>query len=243
MSLETQVNENTTTLQVIIDESKTPSQLVQVDTNPDSEDVFVMERVADGQKMGVKFSLMTPTAASGALVYNYSSILPPQLFNPTSGEVTGGTAGFALGNVNRVAFVTLNGQVLDDADYTLVGMLLSVTPYSGFSAVTDEVLVFQHSFAISSSGGVVKNWKQKSAIYTVDPLTDYGIETTTNTFTITLPTAVGIGGQEFVIKNSGTGVVTIDGDGTETIDGYLTISLTQYDALTLASNGANWIII
>lgn len=65
-----------------------------------------------------------------------------------------------------------------------------------------------------------------------------------NTITIDLPTAVGILGKEYTIKNEGTGTITIDGNGAETIDGNLTINLVeQYIALTLVSNGTNWIII
>ena len=63
------------------------------------------------------------------------------------------------------------------------------------------------------------------------------------TFTVTLPTAVGIEGQHFVIKNSGSGIITIDGDGTETIDGNLTVNLPQYDSITVVSTGSEYIII
>lgn len=63
------------------------------------------------------------------------------------------------------------------------------------------------------------------------------------TITITLPTAFGISGRTYVIKNSGSGVVTVDGNGSETIDGALTQTLNQYDSLTVVSDGANWIII
>ena len=61
--------------------------------------------------------------------------------------------------------------------------------------------------------------------------------------TITLPTAVGIAGREFEIKNSGTGEITVDADGTETIDDALTKILVQYDAMKIMSNGTNWIIV
>ena len=79
-----------------------------------------------------------------------------------------------------------------------------------------------------------------TALRTLDT-TDYFIDCTANTFTVTLPTAVGITGREYVIKNSGTGVITIDGNGTETIDGALTQVLgTQYDFYRITSDGANW---
>jgi len=67
---------------------------------------------------------------------------------------------------------------------------------------------------------------------------------TANTFTVNLPTAVGISGRIYNIKNSGTGTITVDGDGTETIDGAATQTMaTQYDFLTVQSDGSNWIIL
>ncbi len=95
---------------------------------------------------------------------------------------------------------------------------------------------------ITAALAALRAFTQKSAAYTILS-TDYIIEATANTFTLTLPTAVGIAGKEFKIKNSGAGVITIDGNGAETIDGDLTKTLTQYEALTIASNGTNYIIL
>jgi hypothetical protein len=80
--------------------------------------------------------------------------------------------------------------------------------------------------------------------YTADATTDCVVNCTSGTFTVTLPTAVGIEGQYFIVKNSGTGVITIDGDGAETIDGAANKTLSvQYESMTVVSNGANWIIV
>lgn len=87
------------------------------------------------------------------------------------------------------------------------------------------------------SGG----YTAKTATYTVDP-DDRWIECTSGTFTVNLHTAVGYAGRSHLIKNSGTGVITVDPNGSQTIDGQLTILLTQYDAVTVVSNGANWMI-
>ena len=69
------------------------------------------------------------------------------------------------------------------------------------------------------------------------------IEITSGSPTVTLETAVGRQGQLYTVKNSGTGIATVDGDGTETIDGDLTKELIQYDAMKIMSNGTNWIIV
>ena len=79
--------------------------------------------------------------------------------------------------------------------------------------------------------------------YVVDN-NDCVVNCTSGTFTVTLPTAVGIEGQYFIIKNSGTGVITIDGNNVETIDGALSkILAVQYESITLVSNGSNWIVV
>lgn len=69
------------------------------------------------------------------------------------------------------------------------------------------------------------------------------INCTANTFTVTLPTASGITGKEYIVKNSGAGTITVDADGTETIDGNLTVVLAADDSTTIISDGTNWIII
>jgi len=85
---------------------------------------------------------------------------------------------------------------------------------------------------------------QVSATYTI-ARTDSTIEATANTFTITLPTAVGIKGRIFNIKNSGSGIITINTTSSQTIDGSSSgvLTLNQYDSLTVQSNNSNWIIL
>ena len=73
--------------------------------------------------------------------------------------------------------------------------------------------------------------------------TDYTINCTANSFTVTLPTAVGASGKVYNIKNSGTGFITVATTSSQTIDGATTQGLNQYEGVTVQSNGANWIII
>jgi hypothetical protein len=82
---------------------------------------------------------------------------------------------------------------------------------------------------------------EKTANYTAT-LADT-IISCSGTFTVTLPTAVGCTGREYVIKNTGTGVITVDANSTETIDGELTQTLNQWDAMAIVSNGTGWSII
>ena len=94
------------------------------------------------------------------------------------------------------------------------------------------------------STGVLAGYAAKTTTYGV-LATDDTINCTSGTFTVTLLTAVGIAGQVFIIKNSGTGVITIATTSSQTIDGGASgsILLNQYDALEVQSDGANWIII
>jgi len=100
---------------------------------------------------------------------------------------------------------------------------------------------------ITSSGSFIKGGVQytianKLANYTI-LASNHIINCPLGTFTVTLPKAVSISGKEYIIKNSGSGVITLDGNGTETIDGALTQTLNQYDSVKVVSDGANWIII
>lgn len=174
--------------------------------------------------------------------YNYSSIGAPQLFNPDVADASPNVEDFILSSSNTVAIVTINGKVLDDSEYHLVGSTISIYPDNGFYDNNDEVLVFQHTFG--GGGGENVNYTARTTTYTI-LATDYMIDCTSGTFTVTLPPAATAGGGKvFVIKNSGTGEITIEGDGSETIDGGLTaVMSTQWESLTVVSDGANYKII
>jgi hypothetical protein len=92
-------------------------------------------------------------------------------------------------------------------------------------------------------GSFATGYVAKTANYTAT-ISDYTINCTANTFTVTLPTAVGVTGRIYVVKNTGTGVITIATTSSQTIDGATTQTLaTQYASYTVQSDGANWIII
>lgn len=92
-------------------------------------------------------------------------------------------------------------------------------------------------------GSIVLPYQAASATYAIKT-SDYLVDFTSGTFPATLPTAVGCTGKTYVLKNSGTGVITIGTTSSQTIDGSTTASLgTQYATITVVSNGANWIKI
>lgn len=72
---------------------------------------------------------------------------------------------------------------------------------------------------------------------------DHVCNCTSWTFTVTLPSASWATRRVYIIKNSWTGVITVDAEWTQTIDGELTQTLIQWESITLMSNWTNWIIL
>lgn len=101
----------------------------------------------------------------------------------------------------------------------------------------------------NSTLGYWENKNQSIFAYTAQTTTynalasDYVIHCTSGTFTVNLPTAVGVQGKVYIVKNSGSGLITIDPNGTQTIDGALTYKIGGNESLKLMSTGANWITL
>lgn len=94
--------------------------------------------------------------------------------------------------------------------------------------------------SLSVGGSFSIAYVAKTANYTAT-INDYFIDCPSNSFTVTLPTAVGITGRIYVIKNSGTAtVITVATTGGETIDGTTPPTLTTLVPLKVISDGANW---
>jgi hypothetical protein len=126
-----------------------------------------------------------------------------------------------------------NVIVFDSADVDKVPMLADNNVFTGNNT-------FSGTSTFSAS--VVFPYLAITALRTLDA-TDYQVDCTANTFTVTLPTAVGITGRVYSIKNSGTGVITVATTSSQTIDGITTQTLNQYDNIVVMSNGANYIIL
>lgn len=97
---------------------------------------------------------------------------------------------------------------------------------------------------LQSGGSFARAYVAKTANYTLTA-TDSVVNCTANTFNITLPTAVSIAGREYVIKNVGTGIISMLTTSSQTIDGVASgvLTLVQWDSMTVVSDGANWIVI
>jgi hypothetical protein len=85
----------------------------------------------------------------------------------------------------------------------------------------------------------------KTANYTADDDDVILGDATSGAITITLPTAVGISGKEYVVKktDASTNAVILDAAGAETIDGEATLSIgAKGVVISVVSNGSNWIV-
>lgn len=118
--------------------------------------------------------------------------------------------------------------------------------FGGFTVGGDATLdTATGELTISKVSGVPFSTKYvaKTGAYVAGD-SDFVINCTANTFTVTLPTAVGVAGKQYCVKNSGTGVITIGTTSSQTIDGVTSkVLAVQYESMWVMSNGANWIII
>lgn len=130
-----------------------------------------------------------------------------------------------------------DGQVLRRSGTTLsFGAVL----LSSANAVSGALPVANGGTGLTYSGESVVS---KTTTYSI-ATTDYTVQATSGTFTVTLPTAVGVLGKIYVIKNTGTGVITVATTSSQNIDASTTYSLSaQYKYVVVQSDNANWMII
>jgi hypothetical protein len=99
-----------------------------------------------------------------------------------------------------------------------------------------------HWYAHSLERGL--NYVEKTANYTLTSIDDV-VNCTTGTFALTLPSAALNNGKVFMLKNMGSGTITLNTTSSQTIDGNAsgTLTLAQYESMSIQSNNANWLII
>ena len=101
-------------------------------------------------------------------------------------------------------------------------------------------------FVLNDTGGGGSPWTytlQTGTSYTA-AAGDFVVASNTGTVTITLPAGHSVNDTIIVKKTGASGTVTVDANASETIDGALTFPLsTQYDSVTLISDGTNWLIV
>lgn len=159
-----------------------------------------------------------------------------------------------------------NGQYLAISNVT--GSSVTLTQASGSASAADRLSLANSVNAyIPNRGGAIFIYDSTSTVWRLLNITTqfpiFQTKTTTysalttddvilvsasgGSWTLSLPTAVGIQGKIYTIKRTDqtlANAVTIDPNGSETIDGASTKKLaTQYESYQIISDGSNWQII
>ena len=166
-------------------------------------------------------------------------------YNVTGGTYSNGTATFTNnygGSFNVTGFSTssgVSGDYLPLSGGTVTGGTVFT---SGLTANTLNVNGLTQTSGITSTGGIT--FKQVTINSTYSATTqDYIIDVTGGTFTVYLPSAVGIQGRLLVVKNNGGGAVTVQPTSGQNIDDKPFVILGETNTIQLVSNGSNWIVI
>jgi hypothetical protein len=181
-------------------------------------------------------------------IYSADGLIGFDLANPGWRSIDGSQSGLIFTPVNAGRFSMSNTTAVLSS-----GMSFG---WTSTGDVTGTVFSTLDTYFKRDSAGVLrvhnstgtgelitnKPYATKTANYTMTA-SDYGVNCTSGTFSIFLPTSSGITGTEYEIINTGTGAITVDPNGSETINGNTTIILFKDEVLTVKSDGTNWIMI
>lgn len=154
-----------------------------------------------------------------------------------------GTGQLSNTGANGTAYITLKAgtSTASSAPLKLTTGTSLTTPEAGALEFTTDSLFFTGTTGTTRKTLADFSYRGISALRTLDG-SDELVNITTGTFTVTLPTAVGYT-KKYIIKNSGTGIVTLATTSSQTIDGFASgiWTLNPLDQMELRSDTANWI--
>lgn len=146
-------------------------------------------------------------------------------------------------SVTPTALVHIGAGTSSLAQLKLNTSTLLTTPEAGAVEYSGDYLYYTGSTSTTRKtvNGLV--YRGITSARTLDG-SDELIDCTSGTFAVTLPTAVGFTGQ-YKVKNSGTGVITINTTSSQTVDGYGSgiFLINPGEWFVFRSNGSNWIIV
>ena len=102
--------------------------------------------------------------------------------------------------------------------------------YTDASNLTGTANLPSGVFGTLDVDSFIRNVSTKYVDYTVSTADDVVISSSSDPKTISLISASGNAGRQFVIKNKGAGTVTVNASGVGQIDGANTYSLPQYES-------------
>lgn len=156
------------------------------------------------------------------------------------------------GSAGREILIKADGNG-DATDLYLASSSVAANTFAKIRINNTDILTIQAAIVelskkLKIGGALGRPHVSKTANYTASIETDSVIlcDATGGAFTITLPTAASADGYQFDIKkiDASANTVTVDGDGAETIDDSTTAVLTtQYESITVYSDGSEWWIL
>lgn len=186
--------------------------------------IVIQDLNADANNPNIYSNLFVETSGGTAKINGSTSAALPAgvIVMNTSGQQRTGTRHPAFNDPLQPASTISN---------TPAGTIAATTVQAALNELDTEKAALALPFA------------SKTSTYSITT-SDSIIDCTSGTFTVTLPTATGITGRQFTVKNSGAGTITIATTSSQTIDGASTYSLSmQYQSVMLVSNGVNWIVV
>ena len=188
------------------------------------------------------------TAASGNVVIAPAGTL-------TGTTLAANVVSSSLTSVGTITTGTWNGTAIDathggtNQTTWTTGDLL----YASASNTLSKLAIGTANTLLTSSGGIPA-WLPTGSTTVVSKTTTYAAVITDglilcsgSAFTVTLPTAVGNSGAFMRVKKTDaslTNIITVATTSAQTIDGVTTTTLnTQYEEITVCSDGANWQVI
>lgn len=183
--------------------------------------------------------------------------------NPTSRVITlGDIDNFEINpgktiDLLRVASIQRIGSSVDLKSALNMGWLIlkdrdnvNVNEGEVKNAIIPAVLRDTDNTSETESGDIIANELIRDIVtvtddYTVTESNDIILANAVN-ITVTLPSAEDLEGYHFVVKKitSSTGNVTVAAYDNETIDGNDSVNIaTQYNSITMVSDGSNWYIV
>ena len=159
-----------------------------------------------------------------------------------AGTYTQGT--LVYGGNNGYWRMGSNMQLLGSAGYTSLGAAGTADYLVVASGGNVGVGTTSPHSKLQVSGSFATAYVAKTADYTATA-SDNIIKVTTSGVTITLPTAVGITGREYVIVNASSGNITVATTSSQNIGNFnvaTTLTIPSDGSYVLASDNAGWVI-
>jgi hypothetical protein len=149
----------------------------------------------------------------------------------TTGDTDPGISiGITSAGVLQITLPSVAGFVSANFNYTLGAPQVGATfPLS----VSGKQLTAEKNVQVYTAAGALAS----------GPSATQHLFNNASPMTMTVGSAVGIEGTLLFLKNIGAGTVTIDFFGSETCEGNATVSLIQWETVTLMAYNGNWIVV